>query len=70
MKPTPRFEVIVCKHCGAVVALIPGMAIVGRFTLRCIECDVRAPIWPREPKDEQTLDKNRALTYDTSTTPV
>jgi len=37
-----------CKHCAAIVALIPRAAVVGRFTLLCLHCGVRLVIWPPE----------------------
>ena len=48
----PRADIITCKHCGAPVALIPRLAIVGRFSLTCQECKVTFAVWPIERQSE------------------
>lgn len=35
-----QFSAIVCKHCGAIVALIPPGALVYDTRLRCVHCSV------------------------------
>lgn len=35
-----QFSTITCKHCGAIVALIPPGAIVYDTRLRCIHCSI------------------------------
>lgn len=35
-----------CKHCHALIALIPRTSVVGRFTLKCPHCGVMLVIWP------------------------
>lgn len=35
-----------CKHCGALIALIPRVSVVGRFTLKCTHCGVMLVVWP------------------------
>ena len=52
MKPTPRMDIITCKHCGEPVALIPRAAIVGRFALTCQECRVIFVVYPLDRRDD------------------
>jgi phage FluMu protein Com len=44
----PHMDDMRCKHCGALIALIPRASIVGRFSLRCPHCGVLLVIWPPE----------------------
>jgi len=37
-----------CRHCNALIALIPRASVVGRFTLKCGHCGVLLVIWPVE----------------------
>jgi phage FluMu protein Com len=37
-----------CKHCHALIALIPRVSVVGRFALKCGHCGVLLVIWPIE----------------------
>lgn len=37
-----------CKHCHALIALIPRASIVGRFALKCQHCGVLLVVWPIE----------------------
>jgi hypothetical protein len=61
---TPKLDTFTCKHCDAIIALIPRAAIVGRFTLKCQSCGVLLPIWPgpREPL-KMTLDEQIVISY-------
>ena len=39
MAQTPlQFNTIVCKHCGAIVALLPPGACIHTMHLRCLQC--------------------------------
>ncbi len=49
----PAADIITCKHCGEPVALIPRLAIVGRFSLTCQECKVTFAVWPIERQDDK-----------------
>lgn len=42
----PHMDDIRCKHCGALIALIPRAAVVGRFALKCQHCGVLLVVWP------------------------
>lgn len=35
-----QFSTITCKHCGAIVALIPPGALVYDTRLRCVHCSI------------------------------
>ncbi len=48
----PAADIIMCKHCGAPVALIPRVAIVARIKLTCIGCGVIFSVWPVERREE------------------
>jgi phage FluMu protein Com len=37
-----------CRHCNALIALIPRASVVGRFTLKCGICGVLLVVWPVE----------------------
>lgn len=39
-RPPLQFSTIVCKHCGAIVALIPPGALVYDTRLRCVNCSI------------------------------
>lgn len=43
---TPHMDDIRCKHCGALIALLPMASVVGRFTLECPLCKVLRVVWP------------------------
>lgn len=36
----PQFNAIQCKHCGAIVALLPPGALVYDTRLRCSHCSI------------------------------
>ena len=42
----PPADIITYKHCGAPVAIIPRLAIVGRTPLECQACKVITVAWP------------------------
>lgn len=42
----PHLDDMRCKHCNALVALIPRASVVGRFTLKCLHCGGMLVIWP------------------------
>lgn len=42
----PHMDDMRCKHCGALIALIPRTSVVGRFALKCGHCGVLLVIWP------------------------
>ncbi len=46
MSTTPHMDTMRCKHCDAIVALIPRASIIGRFTLQCLHCGVKLVVWP------------------------
>lgn len=50
-----------CKHCNALVALIPRASIVGRFSLRCQHCGVLLVIWPIERPKAYTERQQEAV---------
>lgn len=62
MKVTPRFDLILCKHCGAIAALIPRPAIVGRFSLTCQECSTTFAVYPEQPS-KPSIDKTLVISY-------
>lgn len=39
-RPPLTFSTITCKHCGAIVALVPPGALVYDTKLRCVHCSV------------------------------
>jgi len=52
-----RMEDHRCKHCNALIALIPRTSVVGRFTLRCQHCGVYLVIWPAQKETTRVLSK-------------
>ena len=62
---TSHMDTIRCKHCDAIIALIPRTAIIGRFTLKCQSCGVLLPIWPpaREQPSKIAIDERLVISY-------
>jgi phage FluMu protein Com len=46
MSSTPHMDTMRCKHCDAIIALIPRAAIVGRIKLCCVHCQYENMYYP------------------------
>lgn len=67
-----QLDTMHCKHCGEVIALLPRAAVVGRFSLRCLRCEVVLVIWPlqRRPASQRAIDDPLTISYTEDATAV
>jgi hypothetical protein len=52
MRPTPQYDTIRCKHCEAIIALVPRAAVKNKFGCACLYCGVITIIWPLQRQAE------------------
>ena len=44
----PRADIIMCKHCGKPLGMIPRETIVARFKLACVYCKGIFSVYPEQ----------------------
>ncbi len=58
-RPPLLFNTIICRNCGAIIALLPPGALVYDTKLRCVHCDA---IRTTRASDESARARGKALT--------
>lgn len=66
MQTPSHLDTLRCKHCDAVVALLPARSIVGRAKLSCPQCEYENVYYPPREPLKASIDNRLVISYSDS----